>query len=107
MKRIVIGVIAGVVAGILDVTPMIIQGLTWDANLSAFSMWVVIGFLIAVTDIKVHPVLKGILLSFLALLPCAILIAWKEPFSLVPISAFTLVLGGLLGFTIHKIAKTK
>ncbi len=105
MKRIIIGIVAGIVAGILDVTPMIIQGLTWDANLSAFSMWVVIGFLIAVTDIKVHPILKGILLSFLSLIPCAVLIAWKEPFSLVPISAFTLVLGGLLGFVIQKLLK--
>lgn len=107
MNRILVGIIAGIIAGILDVTPMIIQGLTWDANLSAFSMWVVIGFLIAVTDLKVHPVLKGILLSFLSLLPCAILIAWKEPFSLVPISVMTLILGGLLGYAIHKISKTK
>jgi len=107
MKRIIIGIVAGIVAGILDVTPMIIQGLTWDANISAFSMWVIIGFLIAVTDIKVHPVLKGILLSFLSLIPCAILIAWKEPFSLVPISIMTLILGSLLGFVIQKLLKSK
>jgi len=37
-------------------------------------------------------------------LPCAILIGWKEPKSLIPILAMTIVLGGLLGWMIPIIA---
>jgi hypothetical protein len=44
MRSIVTGICTGVVAGALDLIPMVLQKLPWDANLSAFSMWVVIGF---------------------------------------------------------------
>lgn len=103
MRKVKIGIILGIVAGIIDVIPMIIQKLTWDANISAFSMWIVVGFLIAIVDLKINSIIKGILIAFLALLPTAILIGWKEPISLIPISIMTTILGGLLGFTINKI----
>jgi hypothetical protein len=102
MRKVKIGIILGIVAGIIDVIPMIIQKLTWDANISAFSMWIVVGFLIAIVDLKINSIIKGILIAFLALLPTAILIGWKEPISLIPISIMTTILGGLLGFTINK-----
>jgi hypothetical protein len=103
MKKIKIGILLGVVAGIIDVIPMIIQNLTWDANISAFTMWIVVGFLIATIDIKINSIIKGILTAFLVLLPTAILIGWKEPVSLIPIAIMTIILGGLLGFSIKKI----
>ncbi|MBI5538761.1 MAG: hypothetical protein HY951_01780 [Bacteroidia bacterium] len=103
MKKATIGILLGIVAGIIDVTPMIIQKLTWDANISAFSMWVIIGFLISTVELKINSILKGIIISFLALIPCAILIGWQEPKALIPISIMTTILGALLGFLIHKI----
>jgi hypothetical protein len=106
-KKILFGILYGLAAGVIDVTPMILQNLTWDANISAFSMWIVIGFFLAVSEIKIHSILKGILFSFLALLPCAIIIGWKEPESLIPISIMTIILGGLLGFAIGKIKGKK
>ena len=66
MKKIQIGLLIGIIAGIIDVIPMIIQKLTWDANISAFAMWVVVGFLIATIDLKIIPILKGIVIAFLA-----------------------------------------
>jgi len=107
MNKITTGLLAGAVAGVIDVTPMIIQDLTWDANISAFTMWVVVGFLIAVIDLKINPVVKGILTAFLTLLPIAVLIGWKEPFTLIPIGIMTTILGGLLGFVIPKLTLTK
>lgn len=102
MKRTVTGILLGALAGVIDVIPMIVMKLSWDANISAFSMWVVIGFLLSVTDLKLRPVLKGIFLAFLVLLPSAILIGWKEPSSLIPVFVMTTVLGGLLGFAVRK-----
>jgi CHASE2 domain-containing sensor protein len=102
MKKQVIGIILGSIAGIIDVIPMVIQKLTWDANISAFTMWVVVGFLVATVDLKIKPVFKGILIAILVLSPSAILIGWKEPASLIPIMVMTLVLGSLLGFFINK-----
>lgn len=106
MKRnIITGIGLGTVAGIIDVIPMIIQNLTWDANISAFLMWVVIGFILSITELKMNSILKGVLISYLVLLPAAILIGWKEPVSLVPIIIMTTILGGALGFAIQRFRK--
>ena len=104
-KRIAIGVGLGAVAGIIDIIPMIIQDLTWDANISAFLLWVVIGFLLSVVEIKLNAILKGIFISFLVLLPAAILIGWNEPKALIPIVIMTTILGGLLGFAVNRFAR--
>ncbi|HOU99434.1 MAG TPA: hypothetical protein PLP65_11385, partial [Bacteroidales bacterium] len=58
-----LGTIIGLFIGILDVIPMLIQKLTWDANLSALSMWTVIGFLYSALHLKTHFLLKGILIA--------------------------------------------
>ncbi len=99
------GIIFGVIAGIIDVVPMILQGLTWDANLGAFSLWVIVGFMISTSNLKINAVLKGILISFLLLIPSAILIGWHQPASLIPISIMTLILGSLLGYFINRFAE--
>ena len=96
-KRIFTGLIIGIIAGIIDLIPMIIQKLPWNANLSAFSMWVVIGFLLGITEIKMHGVLKGLIIAFLVLLPNVFIIGWEEPLSMIPIVIMTLILGSLAG----------
>jgi hypothetical protein len=102
MKKILIGLMIGSAAGIIDVVPMIIRKLPWDANISAFTLWVVVGFFLSTSNMKMNSVAKGILVSLLTLLPAAILIGCKEPMSLLPISISTLILGGLSGFFIEK-----
>ena len=104
MKKYKYGIILGFVAGLIDIIPMIIQNLTWDANISALTMWIVVGFLISTVDLKINSIIKGILIAFLVLLPSAVLIGWKEPISLIPISLMTIILGGLLGFSIQNIS---
>ena len=104
-KKIQTGILFGAIAGIIDSIPMALQGLSLDAILSAFSLWVVSGFLISTSALKIHWAAKGLLDSFLVLLPAAILIGWKEPVSLVPIAIMTLVLGSLLGYAIEKFGK--
>jgi len=104
-NTIVVGVLLGAVAGVLDMIPMLLQGLTWDANLSAFFLWVVSGFMLATSNLKLAPVLKGILIPFNCLLPSAFIIGWKDPFSLVPIGVMTLILGALLGLVYSKVVK--
>ena len=100
-----LGLLLGVIAGTLDVIPMVLQGLTWDANISAFFLWVVSGFMLATSTLKLQPALKGIAIAFLCLLPSVFIIGWNDPFSLVPIGIMTLILGALLGFSYSKLAK--
>jgi len=96
------GLFFGVAAGILDVIPMIMQGLPWDANLSAFLMCAASGFLISTSTLQIKPVIKGITISFLLLAPTAVLIFSKEPVSLIPVFIMTLLLGSVLGYLIEK-----
>ena len=104
-KRILAGLAIGVIAGVIDMIPMMIQKLTWDANLSAFFLWVVVGFMLATSNFRLSGVLKGIVIGFLCLLPSMFIIGWNNPISLVPIFIMTLLLGALVGFTFHKITK--
>ncbi len=102
MNKILFGIITGVIAGIIDVIPMIVQKLPWEADASAFSMWVVIGFFISTSSLKLNGIVKGILISILSLIPAAFIIAGKGPLSLVPIAVITIILGGLSGLVIEK-----
>ena len=105
MKKYKLGIFLGIVAGIIDILPMIAQKLTWDANLSAFSLWVVCGFLISSSNLKINGILKGVGISTLVLLPTAFLVGWKQPSALIPIMAMTLLLGSGLGFFIDKFSR--
>ena len=96
-NNLVIGLIFGAIAGILDVIPMVLQGLSWDANLSAFFLWIVSGFMLATSNLILHPVLKGIVIPFICLLPSIFIIGWNSPLVLIPIFIMTLILGALLG----------
>jgi len=104
MKTVIVGILLGMAAGIIDVIPMLVKKLPWDANISAFTMWIVVGFFVATIDLSMNPILEGIFVAFLVLLPAAILIGWKEPKSLIPIVFMTIILGGILGYIISRLA---
>ena len=104
-KKILLGLVLGLAAGIIDLVPMLLQKLSWDANLSALSLWLVSGVLTASVDWKINPAVKGIIISLMVLLPSAVLIGAKEPLSLVPITSMTLILGGALGHFIELLTR--
>jgi hypothetical protein len=105
MKKLTTGLLIGAGAGLIDITPMLLAKMNWDANLSAFSLWVVVGFFVAAVELKIQTVLKGLLIAFLSLLPSAVLIAGIQPVSLIPVTVMTLILGSLVGFLVEKYAK--
>jgi len=95
--------ITGVVVGIVDVVPMLLMKLTWDANISAFTMWVVISYLLYCNNQKYNQLIKSIVVAFLVLTPNAILIGWNNPINLIPVIIMTLLLSILMGFITGKI----
>jgi hypothetical protein len=107
MNRVILGISVGICAGTIDVIPMLIMKLPWRADLSAFSMWVVIGFLLVTNNLKLNGIIKGIIISFLVLAPCAIIISSKGAESLIPITITTILLGSISGFIIDNIIKNK
>jgi len=105
MKKIVIALIIGIAAGIVDVVPMMVQQLNGYACLSAFVHWVVLGLIIPFIGWNLKGWLKGILVSVLALLPVMVLVMEKEPMSLIPMTAFSLLLGAGVGWAGEKWVK--
>jgi hypothetical protein len=93
MSNIVIALIIGVSAGLLDVTPMIIQKLDKTANWSAFVHWVVLGLIIPFVHWDIQPWLKGLIIGELATLPVMIIVFPKEKKALIPMILFSAVLG--------------
>lgn len=102
MSKIKLGILLGIVAGIIDVIPMIIQKLSWDANLSAFFHWVVVGFIISIATFQFKGALKGLFISLILLIPVVFLSWWNDISSIAPMIISTIILGSLLGFLIDK-----
>lgn len=102
MNKILIALIIGVIAGTIDVVPMIIQKLDKYACASAFAQWVFLGLIIPFVSWEMQPWLKGLIIAELAAIPVMIIVSAKEPASLIPISIFSAVLGMLVGIAGNK-----
>lgn len=98
MNNILIAIIIGIVAGIIDVTPMIIMKLDKTANFSAFFHYFILGVIIPFVNWDIEPWLKGIIISSLAALPIMIIVYQKDKKALIPMSIFAIVLGAGIGF---------
>lgn len=103
MNKLIKYLVVGVIIGIIDVIPMILMKLTWDANISAFTMWVVISYFVYCSNQNINQIIKSIIISFLVLIPNAILIGWNSPMGLVPVIIMTLIFSILMGFITGKI----
>jgi len=97
MDDFLIAVVIGLVAGLIDVTPMIIMKLEKVANISAFVHYFVLGLIIPFVNWGIDPWLKGIIISFLSALPVMIIVYPKNKKAIIPMIAFSLVLGAGIG----------
>ena len=100
MNEILIALIIGIIAGVIDVIPMIIQKLEKSANLSAFAHWVVLGLIIPFVSWNIAPWLKGLIIAEISVVPVLFIIASKDKKAIIPIIIMSAILGigvGLAG----------
>ncbi len=97
MKEILIALIIGIIAGIIDVIPMILQKMNKYANLSAFFHWVVLGLIIPFVDWDISPWLKGLIIAELSAIPILFMVAADDKKAILPISLMSAVLGVAVG----------
>jgi hypothetical protein len=97
-----VGIIVGGICGILDIIPMILMKMTWDTLLSAFSMCVIGGFLIATSNLKLNNILKGMVIFFLIAIPMMIIVGAGAPNELIPMLFTNLIIGSLMGYFIGR-----
>jgi hypothetical protein len=99
MNKIFIALIIGIIAGTIDVIPMIIQRIDKYACVSAFIQWIVLGLIIPYVNWDIQPWLKGLIIAEISALPIMIIVFAKEPKSIVPIVIFSAILGILVGIS--------
>ena len=97
MNDILTAIIIGLVAGLIDVTPMIIMKLEKVANISAFVHYFVLGLIIPFVSWDIAPWLKGTIISFLTALPVMIIVYSKDKKAIIPMIVFALILGAGIG----------
>jgi len=100
MNEILIALLIGIIAGTIDVIPMIIQKMDKYANLSAFFHWLVLGLIIPFVSWDIAPWLKGLIIAEISSIPILLIVAPKDKKAIIPISIMSAVLGigvGLAG----------
>lgn len=104
MKKIFMSILIGIIAGGIDVLPMILQGLDIYACLSAFTHWVIMGIIISYINFAMPAWLKGLVIAILSAIPIVIIVAKEEPVSIIPILGMSVILGALVGLATDKFA---
>ncbi len=93
MSDIFIALMIGIIAGIIDVIPMIIQKMEKSANLSAFFHWIVLGLIIPFVSWNIAAWLKGLIIAELSAIPVLFMVASQDKKAILPITIMSAILG--------------
>ncbi len=93
MNHILIALAIGIIAGIIDVIPMIIQKMDKYANLSAFTHWLVLGLIIPFVSWGIAPWIKGLIIGEISAIPILFLVATNDRKAIFPITIMSAILG--------------
>lgn len=97
MNNFLIAVLIGLIAGIIDVIPMLIQKLDKNSNISAFIHYFALGLIIPFVNWDMTPYLKGILIALLTSIPFIVIVFPKDKKAIIPMIIFSLILGAGIG----------
>ena len=102
MDTLLLSAIIGIVAGIIDIIPMIIQKLDKRASISAFLQYFFVSIVIVNIDIP-HIVwwLQGGLISVAFAIPVVIIVASQDKKAVPIILTIAAILGTLIGIAGH------
>ena len=102
MNTLLLSVLIGIVAGVIDITPMIIQKLDKRATISAFLQYFFVSIIIVNIDLPyIAWWLQGGLISVALALPVVVLIAAEDRKAVPIILTMAAVLGTLIGIAGH------
>jgi hypothetical protein len=104
MKPLLISMVIGVAAGLLDILPMIAQRLEKRAIISAFLQYFFVS--IVIVNINLPGIawwVQGSLISLALALPVIIIVSEKDTKSVPIIACMAIILGGLIGIAGHYI----
>lgn len=98
MHKIIKALLLGLAAGILDVIPMIFQGVSWEAAVAVLLHWLGLGVIITFARMPLANWASGSTIALLTGIPVAVLAYPKAPVTLASAILFATALGGMLGY---------
>ena len=99
MTKAIFALIIGLIAGGIDILPMVKNEQIPRASIwFVFAQWTLIGFLTPYVEWPMASWLKGILLGILAMIPVAILSSQRNPKAVPRILISAIPLGAAVGF---------
>jgi len=102
MKEVLLTLIIGIIAGTIDILPMIKMKLDKYSIVSAFVHYIIAPFIIFNTDLfGMSWWLKGSVITLLLAIPTIILVAKEDKKSVPPMVIMSVVLGTLIGIAGH------
>ena len=97
MNDFLIATIIGLVAGLIDIIPMIIQKLNKRDTISAFVHYFALGFIIPFVNWGIVPWLSGIVIAIMTSIPIMIIVYPRDKKAIIPMIVFSLILGAGIG----------
>ncbi len=97
MNDILIAIIIGLVAGLIDVIPMLIQKIDKRDCISAFVHYFALGLIIPFVNWDLPPWIKGIIIALLTALPIMIIVYPKDKKAIIPMVLFSFIIGAGIG----------
>lgn len=102
MKNYVIAGMIGIVIGLIDITPMIIQKLPKRANISAFLQYFIVSIIICFADFSgILWWIEGSLIALLLSIPIIVIASENNKKTKYIISSMAVTLGFLIGLLKH------
>ena len=102
MNTLLLSILIGLVAGIIDIIPMIIKKLDKRATLSAFFQYLFLSIIILNIDLPyIVWWLEGALISLAFTIPIVLIVSIKEKNSVPIIITNAIILGSLIGIVGH------
>ena len=93
MREVFVALGIGIVAGAIDIVPMVRQKIHKASILCVFAQWVFIGLIIPFVDWGFEPWIKGLVLGELGMIPIMLLAYGRVKKSPIPIIIFSAILG--------------
>ena len=102
MNILILSILIGLVAGIIDIIPMVIKKLDKRATISAFLQYLFLGIIIVNIDLPyIIWWLEGGLISLAFTLPIVLLVSKEDKKSVPIIIVNSIILGTLIGIAGH------
>ncbi|WP_075602574.1 hypothetical protein [Saccharicrinis aurantiacus] len=97
MNNFLIAILIGLVAGLLDAIPMVIQKLDKRDIISAFLHYFALGLIIPFVNWGIAPWITGMAIGVLSSIPIMVIVFPRDKKAIIPMFVFSVILGAGIG----------